>query len=107
MKIDIDFRRTPLQDAFAFIGGEIKTTIDIDGDALKAGGFTKNMPQDFKGDKMPAKEAIAKILERYQDTLKPSNTMVVVLDEGKKQLLITTLAFAEQQKLTPYDIFKK
>lgn len=107
MKIDIDFRRSPLQDAFAFIGGEIKTTIDIDGDALKAGGFTKNMPQTFQGDKMLAQDAIKKILERYQDPTKPGNTMVIVIDQEKRNILVTTLAFAEQQKLTPFNIFNK
>jgi hypothetical protein len=107
MKIDIDFRRTPLQDAVAYIAGEIKTTIDIDGDALKAGGFTKNMPQDFQGEKMPAIDAIAKILAKYQDPQKPAQTMVIVVDEAKKMILFSTLAFCEQQKLTPYEVLKK
>ena len=106
MKIDIDFRRTPLQDAVAFIGGEIKTTFDIDGDALKAGGFTKNMPQTFKEDKITAIDGIWKILERYQDPAKPTQSMVLVVEEKSKRLLLTTAAVAEQQKLTPYE-FKK
>lgn len=107
MKIDVDFRRAPLQDAFAFIAGEIKCTIDIDGDALKAGGFTKNMPQTFQGDKMLVQDIFVKILERYQDPQKPGNTMVIVINEDKKTILVTTLAFAEQQKLTPFNVFKK
>ncbi len=107
MKIDIDFRRTPLQDAVVHIAGEIKTTIEIDGDALKGGGFTKNMTQTFQGDKMTALDAIAKILEKYQDPQKPSSTMVIVVDEAKKKIVFSTKAFCEQQKLTPYDVFKK
>lgn len=107
MKMDIDFRRTPLQDAFSYIAGEMKTTIDIDGDALKAGGFTKNMPQQFTGDKMTAQEAIAKILERYQDPQKPGQTMVMCIIEEKKMILITTKAFADQQNQPIYDVFKK
>ncbi len=107
MKIDIDFRRTPLQDAFAYISGEIKTPIDIDGDALKAGGFTKNMPQQFQGDKMTALEAIGKILERYQDPQKPGQTMVIVVNEEKKSILVSTQAFCDQQKLTPYPVLQK
>jgi hypothetical protein len=107
MKIDVDFRRMPLQDAIAYISGEIKTPFDIDGDGLKAGGFTKNMPQTFQMDKATAQEVLVKILEKYQDTLKPGATMVIVIDESKKTLLLTTLAFAEQKNLTPYDIFKK
>jgi hypothetical protein len=107
LKIDIDFRRTPLQDAFAYISGEIKTTIDIDGDALKAGGFTKNMPQDFKGEKMVVLDAIATIINKYQAPDKPSQTMVIVVDEAKKRILISTQAFCEQQKLTPYVLPEK
>ena len=107
MKMDIDFRRTPLQDAVSFIAGEMKTTIDIDGDALKAGGFTKNMPQNFSGDKMTAQEAIAKILKNYQDPQKPGQTMVISVNEEKKLILVTTKAFADQQKLPIYDVFQK
>lgn len=135
MKMDVDFRRTPLQEAVAFIAGEMKTTIEIDGDgALKAGGFTKNMPQTFQGDKLTALEAIAKILVNYQDPEKPGNTMVIVVDEEKKMITVTTKAFSvkqpsntvvvemdeqkkvtaitpkavsDQQKLTTYEILKK
>lgn len=107
LKLDVDFKNAPLQEVIAFISTEIKTTIDIDGDALKAGGFTKNLKQDLQGDKMTAEEAIARIISKYQDPDKPSNTMVIVLDEGKKTITLTTLGFCEQKKLTPYDILKK
>lgn len=107
MKLDVDFRRTPLQEAVAFISTEIKTPFDIDGDALKAGGFTKNMPQTYQGEKMTALDAIAKILERYQDPQKPGNTMVIVVNEEKKTITLTTKAFADQQKLTPFEVLKK
>jgi len=107
MKIDVDFRRTPLQDAFAYIAGEIKTTIDIEGDALKAGGFTKNMPQTFQGDKLTALDAIGKILERYQDPQKPAQTMVIVVNEEKKTILVATQAYCDQHKLTVYPVLKK
>lgn len=107
MKMDIDFRRTPLQDAILFISGEMKTPIEIDGDALKAGGFTKNMPQQFTGDKMTAQDALAKILERYQDPQKPGQTMVISVNEEKKMIILTTKAFAEQQKLPIFDVLKK
>lgn len=107
MKIDAEFSRTPLQEAYAFVGAEIKTKIDIDGDALKAGGFTKNMPQTFKMDKATAQDVIAELLKKYQDPAKPSNTMVIVVDESKKMILVTTKAFCEQKNLTPFDVFKK
>lgn len=106
VKIDVDFRRTPLQDAFAYIGGEIKTNVDIDGDALKFGGYTKNMTQDMKLDAQPAKVAIAKILEKYQDTMRPEKHMVIVVDEAKKEILVTTQASCEKNNLKPFDVTK-
>jgi len=106
VKIDIDFRRTPLQDAFAYIGGEIKTTIDIDGDALKFGGYTKNMTQDMKFDAQPAKVSIKQILDKYQDPVRPEKHMVIVVDEAKKLILVTTQASCEKNNLTPFDVSK-
>ena len=106
LKIDIDFRRTPLQEAFAYISGEIKTTIDIDGDALKFGGYTKNMTQDMKLDAQPVKTAIAKILKNYQDPIRPEKQMVIVVDEAKKLILVTTQASCDKLKLTPFDVSK-
>jgi len=107
LKMDAEYSRTAFWEAFKSVSDEIKTRIDIDGDALKAGGFTKNMPQTFKLDKAPAQEVIAKILEKYQDPKKPSNTIVVVIDQDKKTILITTQAFAEQKNMTMFDVFKK
>ncbi len=106
LKIDIDFRRTPLQEAFSYISGEIKTTIDIDGDALKFGGYTKNMTQDMKLDGQPVKLGIAKILDKYQDPIRPEKHMVIVVDEAKKLILVTTQASCNKLKLTPFDVSK-
>ena len=88
MKIDIEFNRTPLQEAFAFIAEECKTGVDIDGDALKDKGYTKNMAQTFALSKS-GMDAIKAILNRYED-------MCVVIQEDKKQFLITTVSFAEK-----------
>ena len=106
VKIDVDFRRTPLQDAVAYIGGELKTTIDIDGDALKMGGYTKNMTQDMKLDAQPAKTSIKQILDKYQDPIRPEKHMVIVVDEVKKTILVTTKASCDKNKLTPFDFSK-
>lgn len=106
LKIDIDFRRTPLQEAFAYISGEIKTTIDIDGDALKFGGYTKNMTQDLKLDAQQVKTGIWKILEKYQDPVRPEKHMVIVVDEAKKLILVTTQASCTKNNLTPFDVSK-
>lgn len=87
-KVEVEFNRTPLQEAFAFIAEECKTGVDIDGDALKDKGYTKNMAQTFSLDKT-GMDAIKAILDRYE-------SMCVVIQEDKKQFLITTESFAEQ-----------
>eukprot|EP00913_Durusdinium_trenchii_P013391 g12572.t1 len=48
LPVDVDFRRMPFQEAIAFIGEETHIRIEIDGDALKDSGYTKNMPQTMK-----------------------------------------------------------
>lgn len=107
MKIDVDFRRTPLNEAFTFIGGEIKTTIDIDGDGLKLGGFTKNIAQVFKMDGARAQDVIVKIFEESKGVNQPPDkTLVIIVDESKKTIQVTTLAVAESKNLTPYDLSK-
>ena len=106
VKIDVDFRRTPLQDAMTYIGGEIKTTIDIDGDSLKMGAYTKNMTQDLKLDAQPAKASIMSILEKYSHATDKAKMMVIVVDEAKKTILVTTQAGCEKNNLTPFDFSK-
>ena len=106
VKIDVDFRRTPLQDAMTYIGGELKTTIDIDGDSLKMGAYTKNMTQDLKLDAQPAKVSIMAILEKYSHATDKAKMMVIVLDEAKKTILVTTQAGCEKNNLTPFDFSK-
>jgi hypothetical protein len=94
-KIDVDFRRTPLQEAFAYIGEETKVAIEIDGDALKLSGYTKNMPQSFKLDQVSGTTALAEVLKNY-------DKMCVVVDEPKKVMIVTTYPVAEQKKLKPF-----
>ncbi|MES2791415.1 MAG: hypothetical protein V4719_17490 [Planctomycetota bacterium] len=96
-KIDVDFRRVPLQDAFNYIAGEGKFEIEIDGDALKFAGYTKNMPQIFKEDRITASGALHRII-----TTKDQEKMCFVLDEAKRLVLVTTLQKAADSKLTVY-----
>lgn len=98
MKLEVEFNRVPLQDCFKYISDECKTTIEIDGDALKAAGFTKNMPQTFTLGKVSGLEAVAGILQRYAKEKIP---MVLIIQEDKKRALITTKEFAEKGSLTP------
>ena len=107
LKIDVDFRRTPLNEAFAFIGGEIKTPIEIDGDALKLGGFTKNINQTFKMDAARTHDVIIKIFEESKGVdPKPEKTLVIIVDESKKTILVTTLAAANDKQWKPYPLTK-
>lgn len=98
-KIEVDFRRMPLEDAFNYIAGEAKFDIYVDGDALKAAGYTKNMPQTFKDEGIAASAALAKII-----TLGKYDKMCFVIDEAKSLVTVTTLQAAEDQKLKVYEM---
>jgi hypothetical protein len=101
LKCEIEFTKVPLQDGVKYIADECKVTIDIDGDALKAAGFTKNMEQNMKLGKVTGLEAIAAILKKYEKEKVP---MVLVIDEGKKMALITTRDFAEKDNLKTFPL---
>jgi hypothetical protein len=96
MKIDMEFARAPLQDAFAYIADECKVDHYIDGDALKASGYTKNMPNTFTMNDtgLAGIKAIFDAPQREQ--------LCLVIQQDQKRFLITTLPFAKDQGLTPY-----
>ncbi len=98
-KIDVDFRRVPLEDAFNYIAGEAKFEITVDGDALKAAGYTKNMPQTFKDEGIAASAALGKII-----TLGKYDKMCFVIDEAKSLVTVTTVQAAEDKKLKIYEM---
>ena len=87
-----------------YIGGEINTAVEFDEDALKSAGYTKNMPQDMKLDGEPAKLALHQILEKYQDSQRPEKNMVVVVDEDRKVILVTTQTACQKKSLIPFDL---
>jgi hypothetical protein len=97
-RITVDFRREPLQGAFAYIANEIKARLEIDGDALKLSAYTKNMPQTFAMENVPAIDVIERILKQPM-----YEKMCLVVDNAKNSLLITTYPVAEQQGLRPYE----
>ena len=100
LPVDAEFSRVPLFEALDYIGGEIQVAVEIDGDALKDAGFTKNMAQTFTLGKVPAAQALAHIIGQYKE---PGKEMVVVIDEPRKTLLVLTRKFAEQQGLTVHE----
>ena len=96
-----------MNEAFAFIGGEIKTLIEVDGDGLKLGGFTKNIAQVFKMDGARVQDIIVRIFEESKGVNQPPDkTLVIIVDESKKKILVTTLAVANDKGMTPFDLTK-
>jgi hypothetical protein len=95
LPMDVDFRRRPLQEAFSDIGEATHVQFDIDGDALKFAGYTKNMPQSFTLGEVPATQAIAKILSQYD------KMCVCITDEEKNIVTVMTFDLAKQKSLTP------
>lgn len=93
----IDFRRTPLHEAFDFIAGEVDVQAVIDGDALKIAGLTQNMAQTHNLGDVSALQALDAILQQYD------GVMVIVVDEDTGSVLLTTQAAADRKGLTVYD----
>jgi hypothetical protein len=90
-KIEIDFRRTPLHEAFTYIFEEAHVKHKIDGDALKNSTMTQNMTQDQNLGVVPAIDAIYAILGKYK-----REGMCVVVDEGAKLATVTSLKWVEE-----------
>ncbi len=90
--VEVDFRRTPLQEAIAFLAEESKLSLEIDGDGLKLAGYTKNMPQSFQLGKIPVAQALQAIMAQY-------DVMTIVLLNDQGDLLLTTQPAAESRQL--------
>ncbi|HTN04337.1 MAG TPA: hypothetical protein VL132_20770 [Planctomycetaceae bacterium] len=99
LKMDFDYRRSPLQEAIAFIADEIKVEFRIDGDALKAAGYTQNMPATFKMDQATPMAAILEIANQNSAPL-----ICIVVDEEKKQVTLTTRTFAADKGLKEFPL---
>ncbi|MFP6766468.1 MAG: hypothetical protein VB858_22755, partial [Planctomycetaceae bacterium] len=94
IQIEVEFNRTPLQEALSYIAEECQTTVEIDGDALKDKGYTKNMPQTFSMTDT-GMEVIKEIVGNY-------DSMCLVVLEKQKRFLITTTSFARKNGQTVY-----
>lgn len=102
-KTDLAFNRTPLQDAISTIAKSCGVTIEIDGDGLKLGGFTKNMPQTVSLEQATGLQGLAAILKRYESE---KNPIVLVVDEAQNKAVITTAEAAKKNNQTPF-VFPK
>ena len=104
MKVLVIFNRTPLQEALAYIAESISTDLVLDGDGLKLAGFTQNMAQTIELGEVTALEGLDGIMQRYA---KESDPLVLVVDEQKKQLLVTVKSKAAAEGLEVYDTSSK
>ncbi|MEX2288258.1 MAG: hypothetical protein WD648_14280 [Planctomycetaceae bacterium] len=96
-KLEIDFRRTPLEEAFEFIGSEAGFAVKIDGKGLETAGYTRNMPQQLQLGTVTAKAAIQAIVKQY-------DKMVIVVDEKAGAVTVTTQAAAEKNGWTIFPV---
>jgi hypothetical protein len=95
--VDVDFKKTPLSEAFEAIGGDIGVTFELDGGALKLAGYTKNMAQTLQIKGAPAIQSLRTILKSYPK-------LALVADEARTTIVVTTLEAAAAQKKTPMSL---
>jgi hypothetical protein len=93
--VEIDFRRTPLEEAINYNARETQVRISLDAAALEAAGYTRNMPQEMNLGSVPATRALHEIVKQYSD-------MALVVDEEKKQAVITTKPAAARDGAQPF-----
>ena len=92
--VEARFERLPLQEVLRFLGEEAGGTIEIEGNAFKDAGYTKNEAQTFDLGTVPIREVLAELARRYDKA-------AFVLDEQAASVLVTTKKFAEREGQTP------
>ena len=100
LKVLIDFRRTPIQEAFSYIGNSIKTEITIDGKAFQGAGFTQVMAQSYDLGNVTALKAIDTIFQAYAGERDP---MVLIVDEAGNKITVSTVEKAKADGLTTFN----
>ncbi|MEZ6066004.1 MAG: hypothetical protein R3B90_09910 [Planctomycetaceae bacterium] len=93
----------PFQNVIAYISEEMQVPIEIDGNALKDAGFTKNMPQKYELGKVTGLEALRAIFEGNRPPV-PEKRLCLVIDEANMSALISTEAFAAAAGQTVYPV---
>jgi hypothetical protein len=101
LPVDAEFNRTPLQPALEYLCAEVEVNLFLDGDALEDAGYTRNMPQTYDLGKVPMEQALAAIINGYQEE---GREMVVSVNEETKTVTVTTRKFAEQRELPIYPL---
>ncbi len=92
----------PLERAFQEIFGAVDVKCFVDGAALKSSGITRNEVKKLSLDQKPVYEVIQAILSR-KDRVQTYPDVVLIIDEEKKLVTVTTKAEAQAKKLTPLD----
>ena len=98
--IDVEFVRTPLQDAFSYIADECKVDHYIDGDALKLSAYTKNMTQDYVAN-CSGLDAIKYLVTRPING--QPNALCIVIQQDQNRFLLTTKPVAMNTGLKIYE----
>ena len=101
ISVEAEFNSTPLEEAMKLIADECKVTIDLDGDGLKDGAYTKNMKQSLKLGKVTGLQAVAAVLNACGKD-RPLNPMVLIIDESKKVAIISSKNYAEGKGQKPF-----
>lgn len=99
MEIELEFKDTPLQEAFGFLGEEIGVTFSMDGDAIKLAGLTKNMKQTVNLGKVPAHKILGALLAQRPP-------LALVADEAGLSFRVTTPPAVEAAGETMYEVPK-
>lgn len=108
-KLDFDFRRTALQDVVAELSKKSKIAISIDGESLKAEGFTRNMSQTFALKNATVREALLVLLEGNGNRAIADSPqkLIVLYDEKTHGFMLTTSSFAKRQMREAYPLKQK
>ena len=101
LSLEAEFTNTPLQEALKEVADECKVTITLDGDGLKDGGYTQVMKQTLKLGKVPGLAAIEAMVKSSSKD-RPLNPMVLIIDETKKQAIISSKNYAENKGQKPF-----
>lgn len=96
---EVDFRDEMMYSAFNFIGDDIGVTFKMEGEDLKAAGFTQNVKQKFKMQNVKATVVIDKILTKLG--------LCIYVDEDKKVVHVTSLAAAKDKGWKPFPLTDK
>lgn len=98
MKLEVDFKRMPLEEVLDYIADETKTKIILDGAGLKLVGYTQNMRQTMNLGTVSALETIQAIFN-----VKDQDQMCLIIDESAKTATVTSKPLAKQNNLKMYE----